>query len=578
MMRQMFKGLGFLAWPFLACGSLIAAQSSDSACIACHSDVDLFEPEHLAIPQGFQDDIHAKTGLSCHDCHGGNPDADLADDMDAAMDPDFEPNPYTGIPESGQVPSFCGRCHSDPTFMKRFKPDARVDQEGEYWSSQHGRALLDGDERVATCINCHGVHGILSPGDPNSLVYPTRVAETCRSCHGSAEHMAGSTLADGTPLPIDQFARWRQSVHAKAMFEKEDLSAPTCNDCHGNHGAVPPGLDSVNFVCGQCHGREAELFRDSPKRDAFEIHNEMLGEAGADGCAACHESPEPQSAFTAIRTFGECTSCHGNHGIVRPTVAMLSPPPPSPCEICHEPPEGVEVALAEPEKIRRSHESVREELASQTAELGLEGEELYNWLVDQALVLPHHTGTVDEETNRAELRPEFARLWAKFRIGKTTYPFEDPETGELIEGRVIRCDSCHAAEPSLADEAVGLPASREIMRLMQELTSTTAGAERVLLRARRGGVETREALLHIDQAVDAQIELEVLLHSFALGEDSEFVAKQAAGMEHALAGLEAGKEALGELAYRRKGLVVSLVIIVMVLIGLAFKIRQISSS
>lgn len=236
------------------------------------------------------------------------------------------------------------------------------------------------------------------------------------------------------------------------------------------------------------------------------------------------------------------------------------------------------MALAEPEKIRRSHEAVRGDLTSQAAELGLEGQELYNWLVDQALTLPNHTGAVSEETNRAELRPEFARLWAKFRIGKSTYPFADPATGEIIEGRVIRCDSCHAAEPLLADAAVGLPASREFMRLMQELTATTAGAERVLLRARRGGVETREALLHIDQAVDAQIELEVLVHSFALGEDSEFVVKQGAGMEHALAGLQAGEEALGELAYRRKGLVISLVVIVMVLIGLALKIRQISGS
>ncbi len=303
-----------------------------------------------------------------------------------------------------------------------------------------------------------------------------------------------------------------------------------------------------------------------------------LAEAGSDGCAACHESPEPQATFTAIRTFGECTSCHGNHDIVRPTIAMLSPPPPSPCEICHQPPAGVEMILDEPEKIRKSHDSVREHLASQAAELGLQGEELYNWLVDQALALPNHTGTISEETGLAVLRPEFARLWAKFRIGKTTYSFSEPETGEIVEGRVIRCDSCHAAEPLLADEPVGLRVSREIMRLMQELTATTAGAERVLLQARRGGVETREALLHIDQAVDAQIELEVLLHQFTLGEDSEFVTKQTEGMEHALAGLEAGQEALGELGFRRQGLVVSLVIIVLVLMGLALKIRQISAS
>ena len=577
-MKRSYSGLVVWSLMVVAAAGVTSAQSDSTSCVVCHGDADLFEPEHLEILSDFQSDVHASTGLSCHDCHGGNPDPALAEDMDAAMDPEFGPSPYVGTPEPKETPAFCGSCHSNPSYMKRFRPDARVDQEGEYWTSQHGRALVSGDERVATCVDCHGNHGILRPSDPGSMVYPTRVADTCRACHGNVEHMQGSTLEDGRPLPIDQYARWRQSVHAKAMFDKEDLSAPTCNDCHGNHGAAPPGLDSINFVCGQCHGREAELFRNSPKRPGFEAHNENLAEAGAEGCAACHESPEPQATFNLIRTFGECTSCHGNHGIVRPTMAMLSPPPPSPCAICHQLPDGVDTGLMEPERIQARHEAVREQLMSEADELGLAGEDLYNWLVDQAMILPNHTATLEDETGEPVLRPEFARLWAKFRIGKTTYSYEDPATGEIAEGRVIRCDHCHAEEPLLSDEPVGLTASRQLMRLMQELTATTAGAERVLLQARRGGVETREALLHIDQAVDAQIELEVLIHDFTLGEDSDFVHKQAEGMDQALAGLEAGKEALGELAYRRKGLAVSLVIIVMVLIGLGFKIRQISAS
>lgn len=576
-MRRILAGLACLTLLVVVGAVAARSQTDETSCIACHGDADLFEPEQIGIVSDFQGDVHATRGLSCHDCHGGDPDPAHFDDMDAAMDPSHDPNPYVGVPGPEGIPGFCGRCHSDPSFMRRFRPDARVDQEGEYWTSQHGLALREGDHRVATCIDCHGVHGILGPGDPDSRVYPTRVAETCKACHASADHMRSSALANGSPMPIDQYARWRQSVHANAMFEKEDLSAPTCNDCHGNHGATPPGLDSINFVCGQCHGREAELFRNSLKREAFELHNEMLAEAGADGCAACHESPEPQASFSATRSFGECTSCHGNHGIVRPTIAMLSPPPPSPCEICHEPPEEIDLALEEPEKIRQSHDSVREQLTGRASELGLEGEELYNWLIDQALVLPNHIGSISGETGQVVLRPEFARLWAKFRIGRTTYTYEDPESGELVEGRVIRCDGCHADETLLADEPVGLTTSREIMRLMQELTATTAGAERVLLRARRGGVETRDALLHIDQAVDAQIELEVLVHAFSLDEDSEFMAKQSAGMEHAVAGLEAGKAALGELSFRRKGLAVSLIIIVLVLIALALKIRQISA-
>ena len=220
--------------------------------------------------------------------------------------------------------------------MKRFRPAARVDQEQEYWTSQHGAGLSQGDENVATCISCHGVHGILRPGDPHSLVYPTQVAGTCGTCHADAALMSGYVTGTGQPLPIDQYARWRESVHAESLLVREDLSAPTCNDCHGNHGARPPGLDSVTFVCGQCHGREADLFRASAKRVGFEEHNDYLIDIGDDGCAFCHELPEPQAAIADIHSFGECASCHGNHGVVRPTLAFLSPLPDTPCAFCHE--------------------------------------------------------------------------------------------------------------------------------------------------------------------------------------------------------------------------------------------------
>ena len=57
-------------------------------------------------------------------------------------------------------------------------------------------------------------------------------------------------------IPMDQLALYKKSVHWHTLAEVGDISAPTCNDCHGNHGAVPPGVDSVGNVCGQCHAVE----------------------------------------------------------------------------------------------------------------------------------------------------------------------------------------------------------------------------------------------------------------------------------------------------------------------------------
>lgn len=232
--------------------------------------------------------------------------------------------------------------------------------------------------------------------------------------------------------------------------------------------------------------------------------------------------------------------------------------------------------MKEPEVIRQSHIETRNALMAEADAQGLEGEALFNWLIDQALELPQHILATPEE-GEVVLRLEFERLFEKFRMGKTTYTFEDPVTGEPTAGQVIRCDTCHASEPLLADESVGLQVSSAIQDRMQELTSLTAGAERVLLRARRGGVETREAQAQIDQAVDAQIGLEVLVHGFSVDEDSEFMETHARGMEHAEAAFAAGIEAMEELTFRRKGLLVSLAIIILVLIGLGMKIRQVSA-
>jgi len=290
----------------LLLGSGWVAAEERSSCQICHLDPEMIDDQEvLDFVRRESGSVHAEAGISCQDCHGGNADPAVADDPTAAMDEEFRANPYRGRPARRDIPKFCGSCHSDPDYMRRFKPDARVDQEKEYWTSQHGKLLAKGDENVATCIDCHGAHGIRRKDDAESTVYPTKVAETCRACHADPDHMKGYKRADGSPLPTDQYARWRQSVHAKALLEKGDLFAPTCNDCHGNHGANPPGIASVAFVCGQCHGREARLFRASAKHDGFEGHNELLQESGGEGCTACHEPDTPQAAPPPANRLGK---------------------------------------------------------------------------------------------------------------------------------------------------------------------------------------------------------------------------------------------------------------------------------
>ncbi|MGZ8867693.1 MAG: cytochrome b N-terminal domain-containing protein [Thermoanaerobaculia bacterium] len=535
----------------------VSAAPPETSCIACHGS-DVFDAQAQKKVHGFAGDVHAQVGLSCHNCHGGNPDIALADDMASAMDPGFKANPYVGTPKRSAIPEFCGRCHSSAAFMRRFNPAARVDQVTEYWTSRHGQRLRTGDENVATCVDCHSVHDIKRRTQPDSPVHPTHVAQTCSHCHSNAKLMSAYKDDAGRPLPTDQYARWRVSVHAKALFEKSDMAAPTCNDCHGNHGATPPGIESVSFVCGQCHAREAELFRASKKHDQWMLHNEMM--AGAE-CNACHEG---NRAAIRMARFSECVSCHENHGVLRPTVAMLGELPETPCAFCHEGVGPLADLFAEPKKKAANYANMRKALMTNAERLGLEGDRRFDWLVDRTQELPTHLMQM-REGEPARLRPEFARLFDKFRIGKTRYTFRDEMAGNEFEIAVRRCHDCHE------EDGVGRKNAADYLHATRSLTTMIARSERILLAAQRGGVEVRKARIELDAAVDSQIELETLVHSFAAPPAEE---KKKEGLQHAEAALVAGQGSLEELIYRRKGLFFALGVILLVLVALALKIRS----
>jgi hypothetical protein len=534
----------------------------------CHAKAEVAGEASPAIVEHEKSGAHAAAGLSCHDCHGGNPDPSLAESLEA-MDEKYAANPFRGAPKRAEIPAFCGRCHSDPAVMKRFKPGARVDQEREYWTSRHGELLKQGDVKVATCVDCHGTHGILPPADVASPVHPRRVADTCSGCHSDQARMAAYRLADGRPLPIDQYARWRRSVHAEFLLEREDLSAPTCNDCHGNHGAQPPGLESVAFVCGQCHAREAELFRASPKKEAFESHADLMAGAGEAGCGDCHE--QPQARLRRTISFTECATCHGNHGIARATVAMLSPLPDTPCEFCHEPAGSGGELIEASQRVQRRYESMRKDLLERAAAKGLQGAARFDWLVEQARTLPFHTAAGATEGGRRTLRPEFQRLFTKFRIGTTHDTIPDQAAQPAVESPILRCADCHGPDSGMA-----LETGKAFVEHMRLLTTATARAERLLLTARRGGVEVRRAAPDVDAAVAAQIELEVLVHTFSSAPDGAFLAKYREGIKHAESAVAEARTGLEELGSRRRGLLVFLGLLAVALVAMILKIRQLS--
>jgi hypothetical protein len=270
--------------------SLGHAQAPANTCLDCHSALDA--PLHVDADH-YAQDIHAQKGLTCADCHGGNPTIADPDAMSKKAG-------FRGHIDQKQIPALCGHCHSDGAYMRQYNPSLRTDQLSQYQTSVHGKRLAGGDTNVAVCTDCHGLHGIRPPNDPRSSVHPTNVAQTCAHCHADAAHMKSYSIA------TSQFAEYSASVHHDALAVRGDLSAPTCTTCHGNHGAAPPGVGNVQNVCATCHVFQAQLFDKSPHKAAF-------GSAGLPGCVTCHSNhrvTHPTDAMLGTGDKSVCTNCH----------------------------------------------------------------------------------------------------------------------------------------------------------------------------------------------------------------------------------------------------------------------------
>lgn len=280
------------AWLVLAAvllATLARAQQANS-CVECHAALD---PPQQVTQEQFSQDIHAQKGLTCAACHGGDP---AKSDMDAMS----KSAGFRGKPARKDIPALCGKCHADAAYIRQFNPSLRTDQFAQYKTSVHGKQLAKGDTKVAVCIDCHGVHGIRPASDTRSKVHPTHVAETCARCHADPAHMKGYSI------PTGQYAGYTASVHHEALAVRGDLSAPTCTTCHGNHGAAPPGVATVQNVCSTCHVFQAQLFDKSPHKAAFQA-------ASLPGCVTCHSNhriAHPSDALLGTGKESVCTNCH----------------------------------------------------------------------------------------------------------------------------------------------------------------------------------------------------------------------------------------------------------------------------
>lgn len=187
-------------------------------CLVCHSDKNLKKGKRSLFidPKIFHKSVHKKQ--ACTGCHLN---FILGGELHEPASKDFRL--IAGLA--------CRNCH----------PEQFV----EYKSSVHGKAALGGDEKAATCGDCHGSHNIQSfksKAVKKAFRASLNEGKVCVKCHK------------------DYYDSWNDYYHGRAFKEGKHTKSPVCWTCHNNH-AIFPAEDTNSTVneanlpetCGRCH-------------------------------------------------------------------------------------------------------------------------------------------------------------------------------------------------------------------------------------------------------------------------------------------------------------------------------------
>jgi nitrate/TMAO reductase-like tetraheme cytochrome c subunit len=284
-------------------------------CLACHDDKDAKRADGTSIAvskEKYLASVHGAAGAVCIDCH-----ADLAKTTDF-------PHPE----KLAKVE--CRSCH---------------EQEGaDYDKSAHAASRKTPGKAIkaARCVDCHGDHDILPSKDPASATNHFNLPATCLKCHSDPAFPVPPGESAKVP------ARFRDSIHGKAL-ELSGLSvAPNCATCHGAHAIRRPQDDPsspayrtrIPATCGKCHGKIVGQYEEG-------VHGTAMkgGNGGAPVCTDCHSAHRIDRANTPswqLSVIEECGTCH-EHSLktYRDTyhgqVTDLGFSRIATCAACHEP-------------------------------------------------------------------------------------------------------------------------------------------------------------------------------------------------------------------------------------------------
>ncbi len=220
--------------------SRVNPQHLPETCGRCHQNLDLttkYEMLYGKAVELYQSSVHGKASLggvyvaaTCNDCHSANGTSHRI----------MGPGHLESSINHFNIPKTCGKCHRNI--------------EKDFWEGIHGKLVNRGETDAPVCTNCHGEHGIISPGDPRSPVSPTRVAQaTCSPCHESA------FLNEKYGVETGRLQTWVDTYHG-LKSRAGDVTVANCASCHGAHRILPQDdptssihPSNLQETCGNCH-------------------------------------------------------------------------------------------------------------------------------------------------------------------------------------------------------------------------------------------------------------------------------------------------------------------------------------
>ena len=232
------------------------------ACIQCHTDITEFP--HRPLEARTRREVSLLYYQNCARCH--------QDKYDATMDSVHQ----QALENGNQQAALCVDCHgyhdvTDPNDPRSKSPETCERCHSliyaEYAESVHGSALIgEGNPDVPTCIDCHGVHNVSGPSNPDFHLFSPQI---CAECHADEELMGKYGISTNV---FDSYVSdfHGTTVIFEQQFPGQETNKPVCIDCHGVHNMQKVDQaesqvmqENLLATCQRCHPDASGNFADS---------------------------------------------------------------------------------------------------------------------------------------------------------------------------------------------------------------------------------------------------------------------------------------------------------------------------